>query len=297
MPSPPRASWRPAGPAVLALLAAVSDVAAQPATSSGAGQRGRSAPATVAAASSCFTDSIRVTGYVVPRAETGVALGAEGYRIAEVLVAEGDTVTANQELIRLARLRSDPGAPVPPGDPGTISLRAPAAGLVTHSNARPGSLTRAGGEPLLRIVTDATPDVLVEVPSPYVTRFRIGTRARILAEDGSDLPVTVRVAATDVDPATQFGRARLSPAPGTGLRLGSFARAVVDVGQTCGVSVPRSAIARNNDLTSVEVVRGGVAETRRVRLGTSSEGRVEIREGLAEGEQVVLNAGLGSESP
>ena len=55
------------------------------------------------AVSGCFSDTFRVTGFLVPREEALVMLDADGYRIAEILVAEGERVTSGQSLARLAR--------------------------------------------------------------------------------------------------------------------------------------------------------------------------------------------------
>src|SRR5258708_28579462 len=49
----------------------------------------------------CFSDLVRVTGFVVPRREAVVGVDQEGSKVSEVLVREGDMVTDNQELVRL----------------------------------------------------------------------------------------------------------------------------------------------------------------------------------------------------
>src|ERR1700730_9831355 len=58
----------------------------------------------------CFSDSVRVTGFVVPRREAVVGVDQEGSKVSEVLVREGDTVTDNQEL---ARQTPPPAQPAP----------------------------------------------------------------------------------------------------------------------------------------------------------------------------------------
>src|SRR5262245_45904160 len=113
------------------------------------------------AVSSCFSDVIRVTGFLVPREEAMVRLDADGYRLAEILVAEGDRVKAGQDLVRLARIDM-PGAPdapaqgraqaAPPPPPASITLRAPAAGLITRSSAVVGATASLRAEPLFRIM-------------------------------------------------------------------------------------------------------------------------------------------------
>jgi RND family efflux transporter MFP subunit len=144
----------------------------------------------------------------------------------------------------------------------------------------------------MRVITDRELDLMVQVPSLYVTRVRQGATARIQTDAGASLRGEVRVPATDVDPATQFGRALVSLPAGSGLRPGQFARALVDTASSCGIAVPRSALLRRSDQTSVQVVaRDGRVDTRRVTIGFSSEDEVEVRSGLAEGEAVVVNAG------
>src|ERR1700694_4070066 len=78
----------------------------------------------------CFSDLVRVTGFIVPRREAVVGVDQEGSKVSDVLVREGDTVSENQELARLAPPPAQPGAGARPSAP--TSLRAPAAGLVTE---------------------------------------------------------------------------------------------------------------------------------------------------------------------
>ena len=49
----------------------------------------------------CFSDLVRVTGYVVPRREAVVGVDQEGSKVSDVFVREGDMVADNQELARL----------------------------------------------------------------------------------------------------------------------------------------------------------------------------------------------------
>src|SRR5712692_7035263 len=58
----------------------------------------------------CFSDLVKVTGFIVPRREAVVGVDQEGSKVSDVLVREGDTVTENQELARLTPPPSQPGA-------------------------------------------------------------------------------------------------------------------------------------------------------------------------------------------
>ncbi|ACL56337.1 efflux RND transporter periplasmic adaptor subunit [Methylobacterium nodulans] len=250
---------------------------------------------TIRARPACFSDNVRVTGYVMPRRQSYVSLNLDGYRVSDVLVHEGDSVAAGQELVRLNRIGADDPvaqAMAPPTRlPATLTLKASAAGTVVRSTARVGGLTSAQMEPLFQISLDRELDLMVQVPSLYVSKIRAGAESRILVGSELELRGEVRVPATDVDPATQFGRAFLSVSAHPDLRPGLFARALIDTARSCGVAVPRSAILRRSDTTSVQVVRGGRIEIRRVVVGSSSEDDVEIRSGLSEGETVVAKAG------
>src|SRR5262245_22150238 len=89
--------------------------------------------AVVRATNGCFSSSIRVTGFLVPREEVVVTLDAPGSRVIEVLASEGDRVTAGQTLARLNRDGPDTGAAK------TVTLNSPAAGVITRSTAAVGA--------------------------------------------------------------------------------------------------------------------------------------------------------------
>src|SRR6202012_4547565 len=99
------------------------------------------------ATNACFSDLVRVTGFVVPRREAVVGVDQEGSKVTEILVHAGDLVTADQELARLS------APPQPPGRPGQgpISLRAPTAGLVTEVRTIVGAPASPQAGPMFRI--------------------------------------------------------------------------------------------------------------------------------------------------
>ena len=65
----------------------------------------------------------------------------------------------------------------------------------------------------------------------------------------------------------------------------------VTTGESCGVSVPLTAVLYSAGGTVVQVVRRQRIETRRVEIGLMSGGRVEVREGLSDGDVIVARAG------
>src|SRR3984957_4085716 len=87
----------------------------------------------------CFSDLVRVTGFVVPRREAVVGVDQEGSKFSDILVREAELVTENQELARLTPPPAQPGGPNNGARPAPISLRAPAAGLITQVNTIVGA--------------------------------------------------------------------------------------------------------------------------------------------------------------
>ena len=75
------------------------------------------------------------------------------------------------------------------------------------------------------------------------------------------------------------------------LRIGTFARAVIEVAKSDGLGVPSSAILNQNDSQTMQVVKDGKVESRSVTTGLVGHGDTEIAGGLAEGELVVLRSG------
>lgn len=249
----------------------------------------------VKATNACFSDMVRVTGFLVPRREAVVAVDQEGYRVAEVLARDGDQVSENQELVRLggpaAAAQAAQAAqqnPQAAGRPSsTISLRAPAAGRIIQSTARAGQFASPQLGPLFRIAIDNEIELDAEVPYVHVLKLTSGVTARIMIDGGPEVSGRVRIVAPEIDRRTQLGRARLSVPRNPAIKVGMFARATIDANRSCGVSVPKSAL----DHSTVQVIRDNVVETRKVQVGLFSDTDIEIREGVKEGEIVVANAG------
>ncbi len=253
----------------------------------------------VARAASGCSDTIRVTGFLVPREEALITLDADGYRVTEILAAEGTTVRSGQDLVRLTRQTTDvpnqsgAAAAAQAALPATMTLRAPATGLITRSAAELGAVASPRAEPLFRIMINNEPELEVEVPSIHVVEAQrdANQTARVEVENGTQVGGRIRLVPAEIDRMTQLGRARLSIDRTPSLRVGMFSRATIDASRSCGIAIPRSAVSDQADGTTVQVVRDTKIETRRVRIGLRSDSNIEIREGLKDGDTVVANAG------
>jgi multidrug efflux pump subunit AcrA (membrane-fusion protein) len=234
----------------------------------------------------CFSDLVRVTGFVVPRREAVVGVDQGGSKVADLLVREGETVAENQELARLTPPPAQPGAPSGGARPPT-SLRAPAAGLVTQVNAIIGAPASPQAGPMFRIAVNNDIDLDAEVPAVHMMKLNPGATVRISRDNAPDIVGRVRLVSPQIDRTTQLGHVRITLTSNPSLKIGMFAQASIDAKRSCGVAIPRTAI----DHLTVQVVKGNTVETRRVRVGLVSDTSTEILEGLDVGEIVVADAG------
>ena len=237
------------------------------------------------AANACFSDLVRVTGFVVPRREAVVGADQEGSKVADVMVREGEMVTENQELARLTPPLAQPAANSPAR--ASISLRAPAAGLLTQVNTIIGAPASPQSGPMFRIAVNNEVDLDAEVPAVHMMKLSPGATVRISRDSGPDLVGRVRLVMPQIDRNTQLGHVRITLAGSPAIKIGMFAQASIDAKRSCGVAVPRTAI----DHLTVQVVKDSIVETRRVRVGLVSDTSTEILEGLEVGEIVVADAG------
>ena len=269
------------------------------------------------AANGCFSSAVRFTGLVVPRAEAIVNFNMDGYEISAVLVTEGDAVTAGQLLARLTSVgggaQAEGAGTVHPANPGSsaaiagagsgkqatnMALRAPAGGVISHSNAKVGDVAPAvplpppfGPEPAFRIIVGNELEIEADVLSIHLPKVKTGQLARIRLDGGGELTGHVRTVLPEIDRKTQLGKVRLALESAPATRAGVFAEGNIDASHSCGVSIPRSAVNYESEGTTVQVVHDTIVEKRRVRTGLFSDDNIEVREGVKEGELVIASAG------
>ena len=235
----------------------------------------------------CFSDLVRVTGFLVPRREAVVGADQEGSKVTDLFVREGDLVTDNQELARLSAPPQQQGQQQQQRSSGPVSLRAPAPGLVTEVRTVVGAPASPQAGPMFRIAINNEVELDAEVPSVHLPKLNPGVTARITRDNAPDLIGRVRLVSPQIDRNTQLGHVRISVTNNPTLKVGMFARASIDAKRSCGVAIPHTAI----DHLTVQVIKGSTVETRKVRVGLSSDTSTEILEGLDVGEIVVADAG------
>jgi multidrug efflux pump subunit AcrA (membrane-fusion protein) len=216
---------------------------------------------------SCFDNIVEVSGNIIAREETQVRPERMGLKVAEVMADAGDTVTAGQ-------------------------VQAPVAGIISASNAAVGApATGSKGEALFSIIARSEFDLVGMVPTRDIAKLQVNQTARIKVIGAGEVEGQVRRLSTTVEPNSQLAQVFVGVTTRRRLLVNSSGRAQIKTGQSCGVSVPLTAILYGSAGTVVQVVRRARVETRRVETGLMSAGQVEITSGLQEGDIVVARAG------
>jgi multidrug efflux pump subunit AcrA (membrane-fusion protein) len=263
--------------AALLALASPSLAADDPAAKEGP----QGAAVTVITASKfCFPNLVEAFGILIPREETMVRPERPGLKVLEILAEPGENVTAGQNLARLT---------LPEG--GTTLLLAPVAGLMLSSTATIGAVASPRGEALFTIIARGEFDLVGMVPTQDLPKLSPNQPARIRIVGAGEVEGKVRRVASTVEPNSQLGQVFVGITTNRKLFVNSSGRAMIKTGQSCGVSVPLTAVLYGSAGTVVQVVRRARIETKRVEIGLMAGGQVEIRDGLTEGDIVVARAG------
>lgn len=180
-------------------------------------------------------------------------------------------------------------------------VRAPYDGVITARNVHEGKFmaTRMGGGMggpggVVEIMEIHTVAAIVEVPEVHLSRFGIGTPAKVLV-DGLDEEFESEVHRINdyIDPVKRTIEVRIGIAnPDYKIKPGSFARAYIYPPPRTALALPRAAVLGFEGNQHVFVARDGVAVRVPVRARDLDAERVEILEGLEPGARVLIGPGL-----
>jgi len=178
-------------------------------------------------------------------------------------------------------------------------LMAPFAGYISQRNLDNGasvSAQSAGTSTTsvgILVVQDIeTVKLQIEVPERDIARVAVGAPVSITADpyQGQTFRGKVVRVVHSLDPRTRTMGVEVDiPNPDRKLKPGMFARAEVLVDtRKAALTVPVEALRVGEARPSVMVVKSGVVEPVIVELGLSDSHVVEVRQGLSEQDQVIL---------
>jgi membrane fusion protein (multidrug efflux system) len=169
-------------------------------------------------------------------------------------------------------------------------IRAPIGGVVSKRNVKVGNLIQLN-QPLFKIDDFDPLEAMIDVPEREMRLIQAGQPVQMLVDALPDAVFTGNVARVSpvVDATTGTFRVVAQFKDDSGkLRSGMFGRVRVVYDQRPdALVVPRAALVGDDKDAAVFVVENDVAKRRKVRLGYTDGAKVEVTEGLVDGDKVV----------
>ena len=176
----------------------------------------------------------------------------------------------------------------------SISFHAPSSGYVTEKKVQQG-MRIMPGDALYQLADLSSVWVVAEVPEQDLASVRVGSQASIRINAYPDHTLAARVSYVDsrLNPDSRTVAVRMDvPNPQGRLKPGMYAQAELSSPAAAGVLVvPESAVIDSGTRTVVLAQTApGHFEPRPVSLGQRSAGWVQVLQGVAEGDLVVVAA-------
>ncbi len=178
--------------------------------------------------------------------------------------------------------------------PISVTLRAPQSGVVLERMAVDGMMAEAG-ETLFRIADTSTVWIIADVPEYELASVQRGAAAivRFRSLPGREFTGKVDEIYPEIQAETRTAKIRIElPNPDGAMIAHMYADVEIRGGDNAPVvTVPDSAVIDSGDRQVVIVDLGeGRFEPRDVQLGQRGAGMVEIKQGVAAAETVVVSA-------
>ncbi|TMQ02529.1 MAG: efflux RND transporter periplasmic adaptor subunit [Deltaproteobacteria bacterium] len=182
------------------------------------------------------------------------------------------------------------------GGGSTVVLRAPIDGTVIARHATVGAVAQPGGDPLIEIGNPSSLWVVADVFERELAQVHDGAAVDI------ELPTRTAPVAGHVVSVGQALTGALRTAPvyialdgdSVDVRSGMFARARIKAPAGKSIVLPAESVLIEDGKTYVVFVKTGddLFTPRKVEVGRSIDGRVEVLSGVAPGEDVVVKGAL-----
>ena len=176
---------------------------------------------------------------------------------------------------------------------GFARLLAPFDGVVSAVMENPGAVV-GSGTPVLTLSDVNSREAVIDLPEAVLSAMPVDTQVEIWLESDTRTRSTGRVSRIEplADAATRTRRLHLAMDDPTNFRLGALIRAQHGGPRSNFLTLPESAIAGTPEAPSVWIVTrqgdGATVAARAVTLGLRLNGLVEVSDGLAVGEEVVI---------
>lgn len=169
-------------------------------------------------------------------------------------------------------------------------VTAPISGLVAQRHAELGDLAMPG-KPLVTVFDPKGLRAVASIPQYKLKDVQAAKVARVefpenrLWQDGTRIEIL-----PTIDTQSHTATVRVYLPETAGLAPGMAARVHFVVGQAKKLTVPRQAVLRRGEISTVYVLKDGKPLLRQVRLGEAvADGEIEVLSGLTAGETIALD--------
>jgi RND family efflux transporter MFP subunit len=175
---------------------------------------------------------------------------------------------------------------------------APTDGVITRRNVDTGDLIDAGAAGgltrALFVVTQTDPlRLYVNVPQTYAQLIRTGQAVVVTQAElrGQKFQGQVARTAASIDATSRSMQVEISLPNGSGTLLpGAFVQVALPLAASSGFSIPNNALVIRGEGVKVAVVNAqGKVHLKPIQLGRNYGEKVEVLDGLANGDRLVLN--------
>ncbi|MEM7195701.1 MAG: efflux RND transporter periplasmic adaptor subunit [Pseudomonadota bacterium] len=168
---------------------------------------------------------------------------------------------------------------------------APYSGTITDKQTEVGSYVRVG-DAVVSLLSDDQLELEADVPYDRLIGIPAGTRVNVRLDNNSRHNASVRAIIPEENPRTRTRRVRfvIEWQSDSGILASEQSATVyIPAGRSRDIlSIHKDALIRKGSQTIVYAVVDDSAELRNVKLGNSSGERVEVLDGVSQGDQVVV---------
>jgi RND family efflux transporter MFP subunit len=175
------------------------------------------------------------------------------------------------------------------------TVLSPVDGFVSRRNLDPGAFANAN-TPLLQVVDIGTVRLVANLVEKGFRKVMPGVEAKVQVDTfaGEDFTGRVSRVSPVFDPATRTAQMEIEvPNPGFRLKPGMYARVRLTVERRPdALTVPSNAVVDADGKRGVFMVKDQIAKFVETKVGLSDGERIEIVDGLREGDRVITTGAL-----
>lgn len=163
---------------------------------------------------------------------------------------------------------------------------APDAGVITSRSAALGAVAQPGTE-LFRLIRQGRLEWRAELTGTQLAQVKPGTRAHVVAADGTRVNGRVRRVSPALDASTRLGIVYVDLEPSAAARASMYVQGQLELATRSAVVVPAASVFVRDGRSYVAALDGTRVRLVQVTPGRRNAGQVEIAAGLEPGRTIV----------